>query len=271
MAICLAQVREPAAFVVVSIESHGFANTGQRILQVGIEIRRPLSNGMVIAMDASRERRASEHQHGNGEKSQQGQAPIQSYQHDGDADQGQTRRQHSFEAVDKNPFHVLRIVHDARHHLAGRALFEISHGQSLKRREDLLSQMMNHALFQRVVKSDPQGIEPVFERVRAQQGAQGPRKEIRLTSLDDVIDDDLNQPWGEEIQRCGQRGAGERSEHQTAICGHVGENAEQGLHVVCARAFLTIGMIVWSKEVGIVPHVSRGKAPTLASRSDGMG
>ena len=95
---------------------------------------------------------------------------------------------------------------------------------------------MHNPLFQGVVESNPERREHILESVGHHQAENHPRQQGKATSLNDIINDDLDQPRRHQFKRRGRHGAEERGDREEAIRPEVVENAQERFHERIARS-----------------------------------
>src|SRR6185503_4120099 len=186
---------ESLLLVGLTIETHRLPNPCQHVLQQRVQFSRPFSNRAIMPMNTFGEQRRSYHQNGNRYERQQRQLPIEHKQHDHDPNQRQPGRNDLFEPVDEDALHVLGIVQHSRHDFARRTILVKTDRESLERREYLDVQIVDDLLLQPIVQSNPHRPTEVPQHIGGAQREKYPYQELSLTGLDDIVDDDFDQPW----------------------------------------------------------------------------
>jgi len=85
-------------------------------------------------------------------------------------------------------------------------------------------------MFQNIIKPDPKGVEDIFESIGSNQPAQYPGEQVGSLGLNDIIDNNFNQPRREKIENRGERRKGQRGQHQTTVRAEIAKNSEKRIH-----------------------------------------
>ena len=214
----------------LAAEPHRLPDAGDGVLQVRVQLGGAPADDVIELVDLVGEVRGRVDQHRDREQRQEGQLPVEGEQDDRDPDERQRGHQQRLDPVDEDAFHVLDVVVDPVHDLAGGAVFVVADGEALEGREHLVAQVEDNALLQSVVKADPERGSDVLAGVREEQRGDRPGQQRMVPSDDDVVDDELPEEPGREKLDGGGRGrAREGQDGQPPVRLDETKDAKQGL------------------------------------------
>ena len=159
------------------------------------------------------------------------------------------------------------IIAHSRHNLARRPILEIINGKTLQGMEHVLPKVEHDSLFQGVIESDSKTVEEIFECVGEQKPHESPRQEGNILSLDHIINNDLNQPWRDEVTDSRKSGTGKGKDNKRSVGTKIADNAKEGPHWKLINNLLPSSRVL-KKATSGVPCLRRASFAEVATEAE---
>ena len=214
-----------AVFVFVTAEGFDLSDALQVVHQQGIHGGGGFPLFAIAAMGGERVSQDAADEKRKGDQGHHSQKRVLEQKNAKDTENAQDGNDALFCAVNEHSFDGVDVFNDAGHEVAGGASVEVADGKFLKASVHFDSHIVDNVLFKVVVDQDSEAVKRFPKEKGADQNKDYPRKFLRLSLTDDLVDNVGRQAWINEGEGKRDDGASNRSRRHPLVGEKVADDA----------------------------------------------